>query len=352
MSSDPAKFDKYLADDGPAALVIREHLMPVEGEDGVFFPATFAAAKDKREFAGGYNIDTFDDGTNICLVDSVGSQANRIEPIFDARLHDGKYGKLVPQLTVRAGNKEISIFEAGHRAGDALVRCSELQQELHDAFQAVLNLDAMPLAKVAPTSLVFGVWDSRDTQAKLPRVVTSTIRAFNVRKLTRSAQFIPATEYVDNELLKAPDKKSEGSYAERGFIHVPATGTHGGVIADGDIRRDATLSLAAIRLLRATSPKETMDLQRYVLGLALTAFTFSSIGYLRAGCNLVLDPDKKRLLVEVQGDGTRKNSNLTHEDAYAYASAAAEAFGVAKARMVDFDKKLAAKDAAKDAKKK
>ena len=344
MSTTLEQFDGYLADDGPAALVIREHLVPVEGEDGVFFPATYAAAEDRRVFPGGYNIDTFDDGSNICLVDSVGSQANRIEPIFDARSHDGKYGNLVPQLTVKAGEKEISIFEAGHRAGDALVRCSELQQELHDAFQAVLKNDAAPLARIAPTSLVFGVWDSRDTQAKLPRVVTSAIRAFNVRTLKRSAQYVPATEYVDNGLLKEPDKKSTDAYAERGFIHVPATGTHGGVIADGGVRRDATLSLSAIRLLSTTTPEESLALQRYILGLALTAFTFATTGYLRAGCNLVLNPDKERGFVEVHGDGTRKPSELTHQDAFGFAEAAAESFGVGESRNVEFDKKRAAAD--------
>lgn len=341
------QYDDYLSDEGPAALVIREFLMPVEGEDGVFFPATFAAAEDKRVFSGGYNIDTFDDGRNICLVDSVGSQANRIEPIFDSRSHDGKYGRLVPQLTVRAGDKEISIFEAGHRAGDALVRCSELQLDLQEAFQAVLNNDACPLAKIAPTSLVFGVWDSRDTQAKLPRVISSTIRAYNVRKLKRSAQYVPAAEYVNNELLKDPDKKSKDAYAERGFIHVPATGTHGGVIADGDIRREATLSLSGIRLLQASSPEETLSLQRYVLGLALTAFTFSSTGYLRAGCNLVINPNKTGEFVEVHGDGTRKVIKITHEDAYKYAGLAAETFGVGESRNVDFDKKRAANDVKK-----
>lgn len=347
MSNVLGQNDAYLSDAGPAALVIREYLMPVEGEDGVFFPATFAAAEDKRVFPGGYNIDTFDDGTNICLVDSVGSQANRIEPIFDSRSHEGKYGKLVPQLTVKAGEKVVSIFDAGHRAGDALVRCSALQQELHDAFKCVLRNDAGPLARIAPTSIVFGVWDSRDTQAKLPRVVTSTIRAFNVRALKRSAQYVPATEYVDNGLLKEPDKKSKDEYAVRGFIHVPATGTHGGVIADKGIRRDATLSLAAIRLLQASSPEETLALQRYILGLAITAFTFASTGYLRAGCNLVMNPNRAREFVEVHGDGTRKVSKLTHEAAYAYAESAAKAFGVGEPRSVDFDKKIAADDVKK-----
>jgi CRISPR-associated protein Csb1 len=30
----------------------------------------------------GYNIDELPDGSNVCLIDSFGSQANRIEPLF------------------------------------------------------------------------------------------------------------------------------------------------------------------------------------------------------------------------------------------------------------------------------
>ena len=104
-----AQFDHYLADDGPAALVIREHLMPVEGADGVLFPATFAAGDG---FPGGYNIDTDASGRNVCLVDSVGSQANRLEPLF---LRD-KYRHLVPQIVVEAGEKAAAEAEAGQVA--------------------------------------------------------------------------------------------------------------------------------------------------------------------------------------------------------------------------------------------
>lgn len=343
-------YDHYLADDGPAALVIREPLMPVEGPDGVLFPATYAAAEDRRQFAGGYNIDTFGDpaeGRNICLIDSVGSQANRIEPIFDDRECDGKYAGLVPQLRVQAGDRVISILAAGHRAGDALVRCSELQQELQHAFKAVLKGDCLPLAKIAPTSLIFGVWDSRDTQAKLPRLITSTIRAFNVRKLTRSAQYVPATEYVAEDLLEEPKTKAtKDAYAERGFIHVPASGSHGGVIADGGVRRDATLSLSALRLICQTDDDdERRALQRYILGLALTAFTYSSTGYLRQGCNLVRNPDEPREFVEVYGNGERKPADITHDDAREFAKAAAAAFGIGEDRTVPFDKKRAKDDA-------
>ncbi|RJO66008.1 MAG: type I-U CRISPR-associated protein Cas7 [Myxococcales bacterium] len=339
------KYDLWLSDDGPAALVIRENLVPVEGPDGVLFPATFAASEDKT-FKGGYNIDEFPDGTNICLIDSVGSQANRIEPLFALK----KYAVLVPQVVVKAGEKKVNLLDAGHRAGDAIVRCSALQQDLQDAFKAVQKGDATPLAKIAPTSLVFGAWDSRDTQAKLPRLIASTIRAYGVRKLTRSAQYVPAAEYVEMGMLEEPaDKKTKDSYAERGFVHVPASGSHGGVIATGGIRRDATLHLAALRLLRAgESEEETLKLRRYVLGLALTAFTCPSAGYLRQGCNLVLDLNKPSEFVEVHNDGRREKATMKHDDALKYALETAKAFSVGENRSVEFDKERAKADVASD----
>src|SRR5437763_15963138 len=98
--SELPKFDHYLNDDGPAALVIREHLMPVEGPDGVLFPATFAAGDN---FPGGYNVDPREGDKNVCLIDSVGSQANRVEPLFA----EEKYKHLIPQIVVRAGEKEV-----------------------------------------------------------------------------------------------------------------------------------------------------------------------------------------------------------------------------------------------------
>lgn len=339
------RFDHYFDDKGPAALVVREYLTPVEGPEGVLFPATFAAGDG---FPGGYNIDDYPEGKNVCLVDSVGSQANRIEPIFATE----EYGSLVPQIIVKAGEKEVNLLEAGHRAGDAVVRCSELQETLQNAFKAVLRGDAEPLAKIGPTSLVFGVWDSRDTQAKLPRLVASTIRAFNVRELTRGAVYTPPVDYAaldvfsDEEKAKA-ESDNKNPLAKRGFVHVPASGSHGGVIADGGIRRDAVLGLAALRLLRAGKDEaKTLALRRYILGLALTAFTHNPSGYLRQGCLLVLDPEKPREYVEVHPTGERKPAGLTHPEALAYAKQAAAAFGVGESRTVAFDKERAKKDVA------
>ena len=344
--TEATKYDSWLDKfHGPAALTIREHLMPVEGPDGILFPATFAAGDG---FPGGYNIDQFDGekaGNNVCLIDSVGSQANRIEPVF----MEATYSELVPQIIIKAGEKEVNILEAGHRAGDALVRCSELQLELHEAFLWADRGDAEPLAKVAPTSLVFGVWDSRDTQAKMPRLVSSTIRAYNVRKLTRGAVYVPPIDYAAFDVFSEKEKeKAEGDkkspLAKRGFVHNPASASHGGVIADGGIRRDATLSIAALQQLRASDENKTLALRRYILGLALVALTTPIPSYLRQGCNLVCDPDKPTEFAEVYRTGERKPAGLSHDDALAFAVAAAQAFGVGESRTVLFDKAKAKAD--------
>lgn len=332
------QFDKYLESDNVAALVIRESLIPVEGKDGVVFPATYAPAKEIG-FKGGYNIDPIKkegnvwNEPNVCLIDSVGSQANRMEPLFK----DPPYDALVPQIIIQAGSKKINLLKAGHRAGDAIVRCSALQEPLQKAFQdVVLASNYETLARIAPTSLVFGVWDSRNTQAKIPRLIASTIRAFDVRELTRSAQYVPATKYVAEELI--PDhkgvKKEKEAYAKRGFVAHPATGTHGGVIADGGIRRDATLSLSALRLLKAKEDenaeekKKTLTLRRYIFGLALTAFTAPIENYLRQGCMLVSDPENPAEIIEVQRNGQRTPIHFDHDNVRDFAQAAAKEFGV------------------------
>ena len=349
------QFDnKYLKSEDVAALVIRESLIPVEGKDGIVFPATYAAGTG---FKGGY-IDSHKDKEeqNVCLIDSVGSQANRMEPLFKKP----PYNALVPQIIVQAGSsKKINLLDAGHRAGDAIVRCTKLQDDTFErAFKEVLeNSNYELLAKASPTSLVFGVWDSRKSQARIPRLIASTIRAFNVRKLTRSAQYFPPMNYTKEDVFtEAERQKAIGSdknpLSQRGFVERPVTGSdsHGGVIADGGIRRDATLGLAALRLLRAKGnenaeeKKKQLTLRRYILGLALTVFTAPVDNYLRQGCMLVNDPENPAKIEEVHRNGQRTRFDVDHKDALAFAQLAAKEFGVGPGRTVMFDKERARKD--------
>jgi CRISPR-associated protein Csb1 len=59
---------------------------------------------------------------------------------------------------------------------------------------------------------------------------------------------------------------------------------------------------------------------------------------------LVADPDRPREFVEVYGDGRRLPAEVAHEDALAFAVAAAGEFTVGSDREVPFDKELAKKD--------
>ena len=334
------------ADDraGPVALHLRQPLLPVEGPGSVIFPPTYADV--------GYNIDVLSDGTRVATIDSVGAQANRMEPVFlPARSGEPEnpLASLVPQIDIIYGNeKSVSILEAGHRLGDALIRSTALKDRAREAFEALHDRnDAAPLVKLAPTSLVFGVWDSRGTLAKLPRIVQSTIRADDVEVLTRSAQYNPPLDYAELEVFSEADKeKQQGDpkspLAKRGFVHVPAVKTHGGIIARGPILRNVTLNLIALRRLEGENGRA---LRRYILGLALVAATAPMDGFLRAGCLLTLDPEEKGVWHAVTRSGERVPVDLNEATALSYARRAADAFGVGGSHRVAFDKALAKMDA-------
>ncbi len=184
--------DSWLAADGPVALRLRQKLRPVEADEagrGVIFPPTYADI--------GYNIDTLADGTRVALIDTVGSQANRLEPIFKSTGKDAEgnelnaLASLVPQVEIilhkaggKKGNKKQegedghiekrSLLDLAHRSADAVVLASPtLAPEIAKAFEALRSKgNAAPLA---PTSLLFGVWDSRgESKEKRPRLVSSS----------------------------------------------------------------------------------------------------------------------------------------------------------------------------------
>lgn len=335
---------------GPVALVLKQTLLPVEGEGSVVFPPTYADV--------GYNIDTLADGTRVAMIDSVGSQANRMEPIFAMEPYRG----LVPQITFSYGDTgKLSILEAGHRLGDAIVRSTELKDEARAAFLALKEGgDATLLAKLAPTSLVFGVWDSRDTGVKIPRIVQSVVRAWNVAALTRSAQYNPALDYATLDVFSEDEKqkaegKAESPLAQRGFVHVPASGKPGGVVCRGVIERDITVNLIALRRLKGQAADiheaEDNNLRVYILGLSLVAATAPFDGFLRQGCLLVPDTRHLSQWMRVERSGERIPINLNPESVLTFATQAAKTFGVSEGRDVKFVKALAKTDVEETKKK-
>ena len=134
--------------------MLKQWLKPVD--DAVIFPPTYANPSQRKGDPPVYNIDRFgetvklgkkftkyekthtfmDDSRteegkehSVCVIDSIPSQANRIEPAF-GRMTDkeGKPVRLVPKVIITAivdGKEEQKdLLEAGHRAADAIVQLS------------------------------------------------------------------------------------------------------------------------------------------------------------------------------------------------------------------------------------
>ena len=298
------------------ALHLKQKLLPVEGEGAVIFPPTYADI--------GYNIDTLSDGTKVCTIDSVGSQANRIEPIFKSKkdeqgVETNSLAQLVPQVEIEIPQKgedaiRISLLDLAHRGADAVVHSSpSLAPLIAEAFIDLRRKNnAWRMCCIAPTSLVFGVWDSRGGSGeKRPRLIRSVIRAWDVDMISSASQFNSVWKLLDEEQKKELEKESntkKTKLSEKGFADAPATFRKlgasaaknvpeyidvapnptrrvlGGVYVRDRIEREITLNLVALRRLEGGNKEKTQQIRRYILSLALMAGNADIDLFLRSGC--------------------------------------------------------------------
>lgn len=382
-------FTSLLDANGPIALIIKQGLAPDDEDEKIIFPPTYPlttfkgrvqrfehgeyrvsielppdSKRDKDEKKDnqkpGYQIDRFPDGKNICEIDSIQSQSNRIEPQFKTIAN----GTLVPQITIDVGTQSVNLLDAGHRAADAVVRMSSLAANFHEAWLAAKAGNLFKLATLAPTTIVFGAWDSRSSQAKLQRLIKAHIRATDVQERTRSAQYTPPADYVglgavDESVNAGEDDKN--NLSQEGLKHALSTQTVGGVglTPTSKLCRTVNVNLAAIRQLRSagvrkelsdaatdaekknareeegqSSKQRTKVLQEYILGLTLLAAYFHPNLNLREGCNLQTKDSKTTLLVQ---DGRANAAALDESKIEAFAIHAAKSFF--KEARIDFDKK-------------
>jgi|SRR5580658_89960 CRISPR-associated protein Csb1 len=333
--------DQWAIDsEGAVALHLKQKLLPVEAiesDRGTVFPPTYADI--------GYNIDPLSDGTKVATIDSVGSQANRMEPLF---CEGGPLADLVPQIKIKINNgTTVSIFDLPHRAADATVQCSpDLASLAADAFRELKQGNAALLCALAPTSLVFGVWDSRGgTGEKRPRLVRSLIRAWDVEVLHAAAQFTSVWKKLDEaqqmDLKKEADKKRV-DLSVKGLQDAPATFRKtkiptnrdgapnpdarvlGGVLVKGRIEREVTVNLLALRGLRGGDKEkggaESNYVRQYLLGLTLLAATQQMDLFLREGCLLryARTDDDLWYALPRRGDPRRINFANAHEVIRAY----------------------------------
>ena len=280
------------------AITFRQTLAPVEGPDTPIFPATYPAPeRGQHRFDTPYTINETKNGTLVADIDSVQSQANRMESAFSGPLRE-----LVPQHEVRAGEHLALLTDLPHRIADAAIRATDLGDAIHEAMLAYAKGDPKPLARLAPTSLIYGAWDSRDTHVKIPRAVRAEIRAFDCSIFKRSAQFSGTFDKTDLGLSDAEWKKG----ADAGFAPTPSVNAHGGVMVHGEIVHTASILLSA---LRRYLTKDDDKLATYLLGLALAGLLHATKDYnLRSGCWLV--PTGQPLWQKVQTNGTRANLGI------------------------------------------
>ncbi|MGI8604406.1 MAG: type I-G CRISPR-associated RAMP protein Csb1/Cas7g [Verrucomicrobiales bacterium] len=312
----------------PVAVHLKQKLTSVEciNDDDrcIIYPPTYADI--------GYNIDTLSDGKKVALVDSVGSQANRMEPVFKSTSEKPE-DWLVPQIQIALGKDtkdtkatRLSLLDLAHRGADAVVQSSgQLAKDIRAAFSKLRETgDAAPLCAIAPTSLVFGVWDSRGSSSeKRPRLIRSVIRAWDVEVLHAAAQFNSVWKELDEKQrkeLQDEAKKQKKKLSVKGFADAPATFRDtkaaqyvggapnpearvlGGVLVHGGIERTVTINLVALRGLQGANKDETKSLRTYLLSLALIAATSEIDLFLREGCHLRFTGDDRWFSVPRRGN--------------------------------------------------
>jgi CRISPR-associated protein Csb1 len=312
-------WDVVLDEKGPAAIVIRECLRPVAGLGCPVAPPTFAG---RGQGESDYNYDGEDPRSwenvlkakaegrtaNRCTLDSIPSQANRMETAL--KRFEGRY---IPKVTL-TGSKQgtMSLLDIGHRVADAALWSADGYDDFRSALEAYIQGNALPLAKIAPTSLVFGYWDSRGKGGKARRLIRGEIFAENIVKLSRKSQYWASVDpeasedlkkALDDASAKAKGDKEKDVGSQLGFRDVPASGL-GGVIAHGDIVRLTILSLTGLRNLAAPIENptrhganenvnedkvdDTTKMRRYLFALMLTSASTPRGGWdLREGCLLV-----------------------------------------------------------------
>ena len=271
--------ENLVADREVVALTFKRKLESIDGPGVPIFPPTYPVPKEtgKHRHDTPYTVNETKDGVLVCDLDSVQSQANRMEAAFTGRL-----AGVVPQHAVQAGDHQVRLTELPHRIVDASIRATSLAGDIREWMLAFDRGDPEPLARVAPTSLVYGAWDSRDTQMKIPRVVRSEIRAYDVSVFTRSAQYSGAFKQESLGLDDTEWKKG----ADVGFAPTPSVDAHGGILAHGEIVHSASILLNAVRKYRTGDGSDVLP--NYLLGLALGGLLVGGGDYdLRSGCSLV-----------------------------------------------------------------
>jgi CRISPR-associated protein Csb1 len=314
-----------------AGLRLRLRLQPLYGSGEIIFPCTVAGGKyqtSKRR------IPNYPDSVDCTIIDSVQSQANRME---DALLTDIRAGNIfLPHVVTDFSGIEndlekaigaVTCFEAPHRIFDAIIRDSVTDEGTHFPFteegKAAIKANSKnttAVYQISPASLLFGSWDSTGISGglgeKYTRCVVSELAAINTERAVRAGTRIDPLNSASNintaeitkdtkdqmwqdlakkREMKEPSKLNHSSVPWDGN-HKDTKEMHGGVTCDY-IQQSTTISFAALRQLHF--PVGDKDLSSYghtvlaAIALHAAALNVERGWHLRSRCDLILDDGTK-----------------------------------------------------------
>ena len=332
-----SELPKMVAED--AALRRRQILQPIGGKGDKIFPPTYPGERNNDPPRHVYERRRLNGQDVWCvLIDSVQSQANRLEECLLEAIHDDlqiphvvvDFSKVEPKLD---GITRITSLDAPHRVYDAIFRDSMLKEK-SDKCKPFMESeegkrlakasaeDASALLEISPTALLFGAWHSTGEGgglgAKFARCLVSEIMGIDV----------PVDELVDQRtgeinartagrrtgsridplgVLRKVDvfkgesgwnTTEEGAGGNAKQVR-PSEINHGNIVPSvqplgvtcDHAEHTFVLSFAALRRLRFGEPKKDAAGRGLLAALGLVALTEQDArGYaLRSRCDLVCD---------------------------------------------------------------
>lgn len=372
---------------GAVAIRVVTKLAPAGGATDKVFPPTYL--KEKQSVTK-YAFETRRvDGRDVetVLLDSVASQANRMEEALLEGWRRGKWAMPVVSVDFRKmpgleDLDEITSLQAPHRIADAILRDSVDEKgqpfRLTDIGRACTEArpnHATAMYRYCPTALLFGVWDSTGPKggsgAKFQRVLVSEVVGYDVLAGVKTASRIdplqiekkagpvfeargPAGEWTSLESEAVLEKGKPKLFSRTGKENKgwPASINHGNIppsidaeaggITMSHAMHTVVLSLAGLRRLRfplavdgTVLPAGQRDAAENAARTAVAALGVAAIaeqqrvGYDLRSRSLLIATEPLRFEV-VPGDG-QPPYEVVVEDAAALlrdAAAAAAALGM------------------------
>ena len=304
---------------------------PAGGPGDKIFPPTYLG----RQYATEQRINPATGELRNCvLLDSVASQANRMELALLSACRAGSIR--LPMLEVRFDQDElrrkftVTSLEAPHRVADALFRDSRLDGKMFRSSAPGKLLDqagvtnATGIFGICPTALAFGFWHSTGPRggsgAKFQRAITSEIIGYDAVPGKKTASRIdpadiragvrplyqranesdehPTWTLQQEQAAKNGNRSQtlgrDGRPSEANHGNVTPTVTEGGFTIREAVQT-TTLSLAAIRRLRFplngaadSDPGVDLAARTTLAALGLAAGTLARADTdLRSRCHLI-----------------------------------------------------------------